>query len=54
MQQNEEIVHLKKKLQEAKKNEETLEKSVKSLRETVAALEGKTQQKPTTDTIKPK
>lgn len=46
MQQNEEIVHLKKKLQEAKKNEELLEKSVKSLREAVAAFEGKTQQKP--------
>jgi hypothetical protein len=45
MQQNEEVIHLKKKLQEAKKNEDTLEKTIKTLRETVANFEVKAPQK---------
>lgn len=36
MQQNEEIVHLKKKINELKKKEEDLEKTVKTLREQAA------------------
>jgi predicted nucleic acid-binding Zn-ribbon protein len=47
MQQNEEIVHLKKKLQEAKRNEELLEKNIKSLRDQIANTEPKNTQKPT-------
>ncbi len=38
MQQNEEIIHLKKKVIEQKKNEEQLEKTVKTLREQITAL----------------
>ena len=41
MQQNEEIVHLKKKIVEHKKKEEELEKSIKTLREQTSALESK-------------
>ena len=46
MQQNQEIVHLKKKLQEAKKNEEQLEKNIKSLREQINSTEPKNSLKP--------
>lgn len=46
LQQNEEIVHLKKKGQEHKKREEDLEKNIKSLREQVSGLESKPTLKP--------
>jgi cell division protein FtsB len=38
MQQNEEIVHLKKKIVEHKKKEEELEKNIKTLREQTSTL----------------
>lgn len=54
MQQNEEIVHLKKKIIEHKKREEELEKNIKALREQTSALESKATLKLSEDKSKAK
>lgn len=55
MQQNEEIVHLKKKLQEGKKNQEQLQKTIKTLREQIINLQVKVSNKrPSQNKVKQK